>query len=232
MAAKISSPLVRLPIPKPTTHMPHSAPCSILSFYLPNVAAIYKSTNTTIQQGLDLTINNIHFKGENTHPVVCQQTDWEMLPSGDLLGRVSRSLSNITPVHDIFSKKGWLRASRAVIRSEGSNFSNPCNKSISKNLEAPTTCCDTRFCISQIVHQKLIWGQNELLRIVVEGITNILLGLINGKEEQERAAVKTLRWSILFTALILSLEIAPSGQFRRDPRLKYFSAPRLQKMSQ
>ena len=37
----------------------------------------------------------------------------------------------------------------------------------------------------------------------------------------------TFSRSSFFTALILSLETAPSGQFNLDPLRKYFSAPRL-----
>ena len=46
------------------------------------------------------------------------------------------------------------------------------------------------------------------------------------KEKKKGGKVTCRRWSLL-TALILSLETAPSGQFRRNPRLKYFSAPLL-----
>lgn len=46
------------------------------------------------------------------------------------------------------------------------------------------------------------------------------------KEKKKGGKVTCRRWSLL-TALILSLETAPSGQFSRNPRLKYFSAPLL-----
>lgn len=46
------------------------------------------------------------------------------------------------------------------------------------------------------------------------------------KKKKKRGKV-TFRRSSLLTALILSLETAPSGQFSRNPRLKYFSAPLL-----
>lgn len=51
-------------------------------------------------------------------------------------------------------------------------------------------------------------------------------GLLKSKAEGENGG--TFRRSSFFTALILSLETAPSGQFNRDPPLKYFSTLRLQ----
>ena len=41
---------------------------------------------------------------------------------------------------------------------------------------------------------------------------------------QTEKVVHTLRRSSFLTALMLSLEAAPSGQFNRAPRLKYFEA--------
>lgn len=49
----------------------------------------------------------------------------------------------------------------------------------------------------------------------------------NFLNSQKRNKGRTFRRSSFFTALILSLETAPSGQFSLDPLLKYFSVPRL-----
>ena len=46
------------------------------------------------------------------------------------------------------------------------------------------------------------------------------------KSKTEKIEI-TFSRSSFFTALILSLETAPSGQFNLDPLRKYFSAPRL-----
>lgn len=112
-------------------------------------------------------------------------------------------------------KKGWFKACRAVSRSDGSYINKPFNKSVRENLE-DSTCWDTRSCMKQHYSSP----HKNLLDIPQH------TPLVPQKIKKKWGKV-TFRRSSLLTALILSLETAPSGQFSRNPRLKYFSAPLL-----
>lgn len=116
-------------------------------------------------------------------------------------------------------KKECLRASRAVNRLQGSKLRRPCNRSIRSPPEW-STCCITRFWRKKI---------NTLIRIIM----CIKVSIISHKHfwSQQASQQGTWRRGNFITALMLSLEVAPSGQFSL-PFLKYFSAWRLDEKTQ
>lgn len=116
-------------------------------------------------------------------------------------------------------KKGCFNASLGVNLSEGSNFSNPCSKSIRSPPEW-STCCIIRFCIHN--HAVSLRRINTTKKVDDQNCQVY---------SEVNAAVRdrTLNRGNLRTALILSLETAPSGQFNSRPCLKYFSNRRLPK---
>jgi len=110
-------------------------------------------------------------------------------------------------------KKGYLRASLAVSLSEGSNLSNPCNRCMRSPAEW-STCCIIRFC-------KYLWRKKCGPISVINNSFCFFCSIVRKLKIKQ-----TCNLGSFITALILSLEVAPSGQSNL-PLLTYFSAFRL-----
>lgn len=113
-------------------------------------------------------------------------------------------------------KKGCLRASRAVSLSVGSYLSNPCNRCMRSPAEWSTFCI-IKFC-------KNFWGWTAQL----VNMTIAQSVIKKSVSFYDYLIVQTWRRGSFITALILSLEVAPSGQSNL-PFLTYFSACRLKR---
>lgn len=68
----------------------------------------------------------------------------------------------------ILLKKGWFRASRAVRRSDGSNLSRPCNKSVRKVFDL-STCWETRSCSANEMEIQQSWKWNRSMQFSSQG---------------------------------------------------------------
>lgn len=113
-------------------------------------------------------------------------------------------------------KNGCLRASRAVDLSDGSYLSSPCSRCMRSPAEW-STCCIIKFCNRKSTSHFYSCRPNKL------------------KTSAKYIKCKTKQWQTwrrgnFKTALMLSLEAAPSGQSNL-PFLTYFSACRLKSQS-